>query len=733
MARYEVTSPTGERFEITAPDKATESEVMAYAQSSFMKPEAPAPKPQPVARPPRQDDGRDSTSLYGMLQNAADAAVSTVRGAVIDPAAAAVEATLGLGGNMIDKGASALGIDLHEADKAITKATGITNGPVQVTRNIRNGLQQNYGQSTAGKIGGLTGTVVGTLPLGGIRATDAVPLLAGKTTWPARVIDGAVQGGTAAAVTSQGFQDSSVAAQTGAGTALGAAVNAVLPPALQTAVRMGKGMLPASSAVPPPTIIDDAISAARETLPQGKNLPGATRIGSEVADNVLAGTQSVAGRGVPLPAAVRTADINAVGVGTPRAGAVTGNPVQLSREMELSKSWTPSGEKMAGQLETERLALRGFADDIGLKTGGTPGAEAADRGSAVMQALNGVDGWYDDNIRTLYREAEKRAAEKGSSIPMLGTIKEIQNNQSKFLGTQEGTALLSGLQRRMQELGIIADAGNGRVVAKGVTAAQAESLRQYLGEVWTPRTSRVISTLKNSIDDDVTRSAGADIYNSARKLRATKARLLDDPSGVAKLLEETGINRAVATERVPEFIARLDNSQLNHIKSTLSDMPTDELNQAGSQAWNEVRAHIWQDIVNKSTGRNGAWNAARFSEEINRIGTGRLRVLFSPDEIKQIATLQRAGHHLTVPDKNPSGTASMAMNLVREANVGNGGVGGFVRGGAQRWQDKSVLLESLKGPVAAIPKQPLPVVPVSSISEMIRRALSGEGVAQGNP
>lgn len=42
MARYEITAPSGERFEITAPDDATEDQVLQYAQSQFsQKPAQP--------------------------------------------------------------------------------------------------------------------------------------------------------------------------------------------------------------------------------------------------------------------------------------------------------------------------------------------------------------------------------------------------------------------------------------------------------------------------------------------------------------------------------------------------------------------------------------------------------------------------------------------------------------------------------------------------------------------
>lgn len=41
MARYEITAPNGQKFEITAPDDATQDQVMAYAQSEFSKAQQP--------------------------------------------------------------------------------------------------------------------------------------------------------------------------------------------------------------------------------------------------------------------------------------------------------------------------------------------------------------------------------------------------------------------------------------------------------------------------------------------------------------------------------------------------------------------------------------------------------------------------------------------------------------------------------------------------------------------
>jgi len=41
MARYEITAPNGQKFEINAPDDATQDQVMAYAQSEFSKTQQP--------------------------------------------------------------------------------------------------------------------------------------------------------------------------------------------------------------------------------------------------------------------------------------------------------------------------------------------------------------------------------------------------------------------------------------------------------------------------------------------------------------------------------------------------------------------------------------------------------------------------------------------------------------------------------------------------------------------
>jgi hypothetical protein len=65
MPDYEITSPDGKRFRVTAPDGATEQDVLAYAQSQFAQqapappaqaPAQPAPQPAAVSQQPQQEN-----------------------------------------------------------------------------------------------------------------------------------------------------------------------------------------------------------------------------------------------------------------------------------------------------------------------------------------------------------------------------------------------------------------------------------------------------------------------------------------------------------------------------------------------------------------------------------------------------------------------------------------------------------------------------------------------------
>lgn len=80
MATYEITSPSGEIYEVNAPEGATESAVLAYAQSQFAK-QQPAQEEQPIV----QEQPNVASQIAAPFKRFGRS-VSNVAGAVVEPA-----------------------------------------------------------------------------------------------------------------------------------------------------------------------------------------------------------------------------------------------------------------------------------------------------------------------------------------------------------------------------------------------------------------------------------------------------------------------------------------------------------------------------------------------------------------------------------------------------------------------------------------------------------------------
>lgn len=234
MATFVITAPSGEEFEITAPDDATEEQVLAYAQSEFAKMQKPAETPEPATQPvqqevqPTEDVAADpeaammqavetgKTDYAGELkQQLALTARAGIKGggAVLSMFGDALNAAVNLAlpkdkqipalSDTIGKLADAVAVPRNEQEKVIgaaaeTVASVISAGGVKagvdwliskgVQSNIATKVAQEMGkklgqQSTAGAASAATAQQVteSTDSTGlGIAAGVAVGLLAGK-------------------------------------------------------------------------------------------------------------------------------------------------------------------------------------------------------------------------------------------------------------------------------------------------------------------------------------------------------------------------------------------------------------------------------------------------------------------------------------------------------------------------------------------------------------------------
>lgn len=379
----------------------------------------------------------------------------------------------------------------------------------------------------------------------------------------------------------------------------------------------------------------------------------------------------------------RAGVLRRIGLTEARESAISGDAKAGATDYQTSKLDNPAGNYMRSVLDNERAALHQHAESIVQGTGGTLGMDGSavyTRGNAILAPLDAFKNWIDAQTKKLYAEADARAG--GTPVDLPKTHQFIGGDQAEFLGTTEGESLLRGVKARMKSLGMLDDNG----APKPVTIQQAEQLKQYLNNQWQPRTARLVRGMKDAIDDDVTQAAGVDIYNAARAMRRGRAVTLDDPNGIAKIMDSSGpegINRAVPVEKVPDVVTGMPVDQLAHVIKTLRNVP-DELQPQAQAAIAEIKAHFANQILDAGAKRVGQWGARDVTRYLNN-NAAKLKLLFDENELSRIKDLNDAGHIL-MKDQSYPGAAAQEHNLMQRGvmagvRMGAAGVGGFMGGG----------------------------------------------------
>jgi hypothetical protein len=376
----------------------------------------------------------------------------------------------------------------------------------------------------------------------------------------------------------------------------------------------------------------------------------------------------------PAEQARRAAVLRRVGIEDARRSAIEGDPTAASTDYQTSLVDSPAGRFAKAKIDEEKAALAQHGEQIVRDTGGTLGTDGQTlevRGHTILSPLEGFRQWFTDKTTGLYNEARARAA--GTPL-QLGKFNEVLGTDSKFANT-DTIELRKGITARMRELGMIDKDGK----AMPATVEQAENLRQYINEEWSPKSNGRIRELKNALDEDVTSAAGEDLYKQARALHSMKQTIFADPKGLSSILDSEGINRKVPVEKIADTISGLPNAQFEHIVKTLKTVPP-ELAPQAQAALAEIKAHMANRILDAGAGRVGQWGARDVSAYLNK-NAAKLKIVFSPDELAKIGDLNEAGHILTKPQGYP-GASVQEHNLMRRGAMVALPKGGAMLGGA---------------------------------------------------
>lgn len=411
-----------------------------------------------------------------------------------------------------------------------------------------------------------------------------------------------------------------------------------------------------------------------------------------------------------------------------RLGAQTGNRQQIQNEVMIGK--LEGAEKMRDQFNMEAQKLGDYAISIQRDTGGTVGASPLQRGEAISAPLEGYQNWYKQQIKSLYDAADESAAASGIEIN-LNKLNAILHTSSEFAGKAENAAIRRGLRAYLKEQGMIDAEGN----LIGTSAKAAEQVKQYLNSQWSPQNKGLIGKLKGAIDDDVLSTLPEDIYGNARAMRRQYAEIFEDPKGIAQILDiagPDGINRAISLDVLPDTLANWaarNSAQFRHVVKTLENLPTEELQNAGKQAVNEIRSHVVEKIIGKNVDTNEAalGNPVQWKGTDDTLGRlmapyrGKLSDIIGEDVANKLETLKIGARILRPYDPNPSGTATAGINLktggfAEKALKGAGAAIGGITSGPTGAYVGSEAAGKIAGRVTAVRNQ-------NAINQAIARSL----------
>jgi hypothetical protein len=476
------------------------------------------------------------------------------------------------------------------------------------------------------------------------------------------------------------------------------------PAAVSTALRVGPDALMAALGLKPGragALVKEAgerppAEVSRGTIPEevppttfreGKPIP-------DVPETFEEAPMAKPGGELPLPEQARRQRVlNEIGltkdVPYRRNNVLRGDPMGSGTDAQIAKFDTPEGRYMKGLFENERGKLTEYSEGTIEQTGGRAGNTQSDtiaRGESVISPLEKLSEQFDKKRRELYTTADERAG--GAPVSLKG-FQDVLGDDSVMTTNPDRVGLRSGVTAYLKKLGAIGEDGSVNLSPK-----KAESVRKYLNQEWSPKNSGAVRQLKAAIDEDVSKAAGEDVYKEARASKTEQARTLEEPKGIAELLDASGpegMNRKVASDNVMTKLETMPPEQFRHVMDVLRGMKGGALEGAGKEAVANVQAHFAQRVHDLGTSQVVQWNGKAVNQYL-RNNSEQLKIAFedNPEGLRRLQTANEAGKILRYDASYP-GAAAQATNVMRSGTLApyaqhaatwiGGALGGFFGGG----------------------------------------------------
>lgn len=627
MPTYEVTSPDGKTWEVNAPEGATQDQVLAYAKQQWSAQSKPTPAVVSAGSAlndiPRQ---LGLTARYGLegLAQAAEIGTEPIRRLVVDPAARA----LGIQAQSRPLGAQA---------SMLADSIGLPK-------------PQNATERVVGDASRLMAGAGGLV--GGARQAARLPGMAGKVGTfmaqnpTAQLTSAAGAGGAAGASREAG---GSPTEQALAGLIGGLAA----PAALSGANRAAQGVRNTVTKMAAPRVVEQHIDNQIElTLRRAgvnwRDLDEATR--RQVRQDVQSAVS--VGDDLNADALRRLVDFRRVGA-TPTRGGVTLDPVQITRERNLSKIGANSSDQSLqtlAQLENQNNAtLIRNMNDAGAARAPDPYAI----GDELIGALQSRDAAARGRIGSLYQQARDSSGRSAQLDGAAFTQRANQLLQENLAGKLPGQ---------------IEDALNNIAAGKvPLTVDHAEQLKTVLARIQRSTSDGneryAMGLIRQALDETPLRAGnqvGQDSINAfgqARSAnRAYMGELESNPALAAAVdgaAPDNFFNRFVVRGNVGETAAlrnaitptRINPENLPATAEQIARLPRQQGAQALEATKNGIVDYLKRQALGGAADEVGNFSQSAYNKALREIGDRKLGLFFSPQEIQQLKAVGRVASY----------------------------------------------------------------------------------------
>jgi hypothetical protein len=316
----------------------------------------------------------------------------------------------------------------------------------------------------------------------------------------------------------------------------------------------------------------------------------------------------------------------------PTRAQVTRGAAEFQAQQEAAKTKS----RVREALEAQEAVLTSRFDNAIVRTGGDPVTPT----SGVTDVLVDKASELDAKIGQLYNQAREIAPGE-KNIKFNSLTKKLKDLAPANRRTGGAIETIVG---DMKSKGILDEKFN---VVGRVDVETAEDLRKLTNELFDPQNNFAnakLREIKDSLDDDVFRAAGKDVFQEARKAKSdfdkglSRAKISKFDSRKRNLVRDVLENKIDPDDFANKVVfgKSYRASDLDQLKNYI----TDGTGEAGEKAFNDLRSEVLQTIKDKSfigpldQAGNRALSRDKLQKAISSIGREKINVLFTPDEQK---------------------------------------------------------------------------------------------------